>query len=300
MLALTGTTGFVGGHLLEAALGAGHTVRALVRRTQPARKGVTWIEGALDQPAALARLCESASAIVHIAGAVNAPTRAAFFTANAAGTRAMLAAAETASVSRFVQVSSLAAREPGLSDYGASKATADTAVLASPLSTVIVRPPAVYGPGDREMLALFRLARGGIVPVVGRGRFAIIHVADLAAALLALATAPVIGTFEIADGSPPFTQASFARAIGAALGRSVRIVPLPAALLPIGATFDTRIARARRHTPKLSHDRARYFAHPDWTANVAPLMATGLWRPTIAAAQGLAETAAWYRAAGWL
>ena len=300
ILALTGTTGFVGGQLLEAALGAGHTVRALVRRPQPAREGVTWIEGALDQPAALARLCEGTSTVIHVAGAINAPTRAAFFAANEAGTRALLAAAEAARTPRFVQVSSLAAREPGLSDYGASKAAADTAVCAAPLSTAIVRPPAVYGPGDRETLALFRLARGGIVPVVGQGRFSVIHVADLAAALLAIATATATATYEVADGSPPFTQASFAQAIAAALNRLIRIVPLPATLLPIGAAIDTAIARARGRTPKLSQDRARYFAHPDWTADPAPLIATGLWRPAIPAAQGLAETAAWYRAAGWL
>jgi len=301
-LALTGTTGFVGGHLLEAALGAGHTVRALVRRPQPAREGVTWIEGALDKPAPLARLCEGTSAIIHVAGAINAPTRAAFFAANEAGTRALLAAAKAARVPRFVQVSSLAARKPGLSDYGASKAAADAAVRAAPLSTAIVRPPAVYGPGDRETLALFRLARGGIVPVVGQGRFSVIHVADLAAALLALATATATATatYEVADGSPPFTQASFAQAIAATLNRHIRIVPLPATLLPIGAAIDTAIARARGHAPKLSQDRARYFAHPDWTADPAPLIATGLWRPAIPAAQGLAETAAWYRAAGWL
>lgn len=300
MLALTGTTGFVGGHLLDATLAAGHRVRALVRRLPPPREGVEWVEGALDDAAALARLCEGTEAVVHVAGAINAPNRAAFFAANEGGTRALLVAAEASGVLRFVQISSLAAREPGLSDYGASKAAADRAVLGSALSTAIVRPPAVYGPGDRETLALFRLAQGGIVPAVGTGRFSIIHARDLAAALLALAAATATGTFEVADGSPPFTQAIFARAVAAALGRRVRIVPLPAALLPIGAAMNTAIARARGHQPKLSHDRARYFAHPDWTANPAPLIATGLWTPMIPASRGLAQTADWYRAHEWI
>ncbi len=301
ILALTGTTGFVGGHLLDAALSAGHTVRALVRRSQRPRDGIEWIEGALDRPAALARLCEAADAVIHVAGAINAPTRAAFFAANRAGTEAVLAAAVAEGVPRFVQVSSLAAREPGLSDYGASKAAADDAVLAAPLSTAIVRPPAVYGPGDRETLALFRLAARGLVPAVGSGRFSIIYVDDLARALLALASGTAPGIFEIEDGTPVgFTQASFARAIAAALGRAVRIVQLPRALLPIGAALDTLAARATGRAPRLSHDRARYFAHPDWTADAAPLRATGLWHAQIPAARGLAETADWYRAAGWL
>lgn len=301
-LALTGITGFVGGHLLEAALAAGHSVRALVRRPQPPRAGVEWVEGALDAPAALARLCEGAEAVIHVAGAINAPTRAAFFAANADGTAALLVAAQAAGVPRFVQVSSLAAREPGLSDYGASKAAADAHASAAPLSTAIVRPPAVYGPGDRETLALFKLARGGIVPVVGPGRFSIVYVHDLATALLALASAPeVTGVFEVEDGTPGgFDQAAFVRAIAAAMGRRVRIVPLPAALLPLGAALDTSAARLTGRAPRLSRDRARYFAHPDWTANAAPLLATGLWSPAIPAAQGLAQTAAWYRTAGWL
>lgn len=301
MLALTGTTGFVGGHLLDAALAAGHGVRALVRRPQVPREDVAWIEGALDRLDALAGLCKGADAIIHVAGAINAPGRAAFFAANADGSAALLAAAQAARVPRFVQVSSLAAREPRLSDYGASKAAADAHVAAAPLSTAIVRPPAVYGPGDRETLAVFRLAKRGISPVVGTGRFSIVHVHDLAAALLALAAAPATGTFEVEDGTPGgFTQASFARAIAAALGRTVRIVPLPRALLPIGAALDTLAARATGRTPRLSRDRARYFAHPDWTADAAPLRATGLWHPRIPATRGLAETAAWYRAAGWL
>ena len=299
--ALTGTTGFVGGHLLEAALAAGHNVQALVRRPQPVRAGVTWVEGALGQPATLARLCEGADAVIHVAGAINAPTRAAFFAANADGTAGLLAAAGGARVQRFVQVSSLAAREPALSDYGASKAAADVLVQASALSAAIVRPPAVYGPGDRETLALFRLARGGVVPAVGAGRFSVIHVHDLAAALLALAAARATGIYEVEDGTPGgFTQAGFARAIAAALGRSVRVVPLPPALLPVGAALDTFAARLTGRAPKLSRDRARYIAHPDWTAIAAPLIATGLWRPAIPAAEGLAQTAAWYRAQGWL
>jgi len=262
------------------------------------------VEGGLDAPAALARLCESADAVIHVAGAINAPTRAAFFAANADGTAALIAAAQGARVPRFVQVSSLAAREPGLSDYGASKAAADAHVLVAPFSTAIVRPPAVYGPGDRETLALFKLARGGIVPVVGHGRFSIVHAHDLAAALLALALAAapaVTGVFEVEDGKPGgFDQAGFARAIATALGRRVRIVPLPAALLPLGAVLDTLASRVTGRAPKLSRDRARYFAHPDWTANAAPLLATGVWSPAISAARGLAETAAWYRAQGWL
>lgn len=294
---MTGATGFVGGHLLDAAAAAGHSVQALTRRAQLPRDGTTWIEGGLDHPAALARMCEGADAVIHVAGAINAADRAGFARSNIDGTRAVLAAA--ARVARFVQVSSLAAREPALSDYGWSKAAGDAAVRSARLAAAIVRPPAVYGPGDRETLALFRLA-GGVVPVIGGGRFSIVHAVDLAAALLAAIDAPP-ATYEVADATPGgFSQAEFARAVAAATGRRSRIVALPRGLLPIAAAFDTTLARLSGRAPRLSHDRARYFAHYDWVADAAPLIATGLWAPRIAATQGLAETAAWYRRAGWL
>lgn len=146
VLAITGATGFVGRRTLALALEAGHSVRALTRRPQPPQAGVTWVAGALDTPDALADLVRGADAVIHIAGVVNAPTPEGFTRGNIDGTRAVLAAAEAAGVGRFVHVSSLAAREPGLSQYGRSKAGAEDAVRASPLAWTMVRPPAVYGP----------------------------------------------------------------------------------------------------------------------------------------------------------
>src|SRR3546814_14244242 len=75
----------------------------------------------------------------------------------------MIAAAAAADVGRFVHVSSLAAREPELSAYGRSKAESEKLMAESGLDWAIVRPPAVYGPGDRESLELFRMAARGLV-----------------------------------------------------------------------------------------------------------------------------------------
>ena len=106
-IAMTGATGFVGGAVLARLLDEGHRVRALARRPQPARAGVTWIPGDLADLPALDALVKGADAILHIAGAINLPDRAAFFAANAEGTRALVAAARGAHVDRFVLVSSL-------------------------------------------------------------------------------------------------------------------------------------------------------------------------------------------------
>jgi nucleoside-diphosphate-sugar epimerase len=300
ILALTGATGFVGGALLEQALAAGHQVRALARRTQPEREGVTWVAGALDDAAALSALVSTADAVVHVAGAVNAPDRAGFAAANVAGTRAVVEAAKIRGVARFVHVSSLAARAPTLSNYGWSKAGAEAEVAASGLDWTIVRPPGVYGPGDMEQRDLFRAARRGVVPLPPNGRLSIIHVDDLARLLLTLAEQPGAGPHAIYEPASPdgaLRYTDFARAIAAAVGRRALPLPLPAALLRLAARGD---ALVRGTNAKLTADRVAYMVHPDWTADPAKAPPPELWRARIGATEGLAATARWYRAQGLL
>ena len=291
--AVTGGTGFVGQRVLALSVAP---VRALTRTVQPTRSQVAWVRGDLADHAALSRLCEGASAVIHIAGVVNARDRAAFDAGNVAGTATVLAAARDAGVRRFVHVSSLAAREPQLSDYGASKAAAEALVAASGLDWVTVRPPAVYGPGDREMLALFRLAAKGLA-VAPNGRISIIHVDDLARALLALAVdGPSRTVLEIDDGrADGYSHAEFARALGAAL-----VVPLPAMALGLGASVAAAWARIGGGLPVLSRDRARYIAHPDWVARGGNAALAGVWAPQFDMAAGFADTMAGYRAKGWI
>jgi nucleoside-diphosphate-sugar epimerase len=297
-LALTGATGFVGSHLLDRALGEGHEVRALTRRAQPPRQGVTWIDGALDRPAALATLVAGADAVIHVAGILNAPDAAGFEAGNVAGTAAILAASEAARVGRFVHVSSLAAREPNLSMYGASKARSEALVAGSSLSSAIVRPPAVYGPGDRETLDLFKMARRGLVVVPPPGRLSLIHVDDLAALLLALAASDTSLLVEPDDGRRGgWSHVEFAEALGGAVGRHVRTVSAPRLVLALAARVD-RLVRGGK--AKLTPDRAAYFCHPDWTVAPDRAAPVGLWSPVVETHVGLTETARWYRTHGWL
>ena len=300
ILAVTGGTGFVGSRLLDLAAQAGHRVRALTRRPQPPRDGVDWIEGSLEDRAALERLVEDSNAIVHVAGVINAPDAAGFDRANVDGTLAMLAAATAAGTRRFVHVSSLAAREPKLSNYGASKARAEELVERSGLDWAIVRPPAVYGPGDRETLELFRMAKAGLVLLPPRGRMSVIHVDDLARLLLALAEReePSRLILEPHDGRPEgWTHREFAQALGRAVGRRAIALATPRALVRLGAALDRLV---RRDRAKLTPDRAAYFCHPDWVVSHAKAPPPELWRPQVPTEQGLAATAASYREQGWL
>src|SRR5690348_6232141 len=132
-LAITGGTGFVGSHLVDVALAAGHDIVALTRREQPPRERLTWIAGDLHDRSALEQLVDEADAAIHVAGVISAHTAAAFEKGNVEGTLSMLAAATAGGVRRFVHVSSLAAREPNLSLYGNSKARAEDLVMSSGL-----------------------------------------------------------------------------------------------------------------------------------------------------------------------
>lgn len=300
VIALTGGTGFVGAATIDAALAAGHQVRALTRRPQPAREGVAWIEGALDAPDSLAALCAGADSALHIAGVVNAPDKAGFVAGNINGTQAMIDAARGAGVKRFIHVSSLAARKPGLSNYGWSKQQAEERVTASGLDWIMVRPPAVYGPGDTEMLDLFRMAARGLVLLPPRGRISVVHVADLAQLLVRLAAGAgdAGAVYEVDDGEPQgWSHAEFADALGDAVGRKVRSLHAPRLALALAAQGDRIIRGAKA---KLTPDRARYMAHSDWTARRDHLPPGQLWQPQIATREGLAATARWYRAKGWL
>jgi nucleoside-diphosphate-sugar epimerase len=299
-LAITGGTGFVGSHLIDAALAAGHEIKALTRREQPDRDGVDWVLGDLGTRDALEWLVDEADAIIHVAGTINAPNAAGFEKGNVAGTLAMLAAATAGGLRRFVHVSSLAAREPKLSHYGGSKARAEELVHSSGLDWAIVRPPAVYGPGDRETLELFRMAKLGLMLMPPKGRVSVIHADDLARLLLALAApaAPSSMLIEPDDGKPGgWTHREFARALAVAVGTRAAVVSSPGILLRLAARADQLL---RGEKAKLTADRAAYFSHRNWVVEPKRAAPPQLWRPQIPTERGLTDTAAWYRAQGWL
>lgn len=299
-IALTGGTGFVGSHFLDAAVQAGHQVHALTRRPQPHRDCVTWVEGSLQDADSLRQLVTGCTSLVHVAGIINARDPSEFQRGNVEGTLAMLAAATAAGISRFVHVSSLAAREPKLSLYGATKARSEELVQRSGLDWAIVRPPAVYGPGDRETLDLFRMAKLRLMLLPPKGRVSLIHVDDLARLLLALVEKerPSHIVLEPDDGRPEgWSHKQLGKAIGDAVGRRNLSLSMPGAMLRLGAVVDQAVRRGRA---KLSADRAAYFSHRDWVVDPAHRPSADLWRPRIATEEGLAGTARWYRDHGWL
>ena len=301
-IALTGATGFVGQAVLDEVAVRGLAVRALTRRAQEAREPVEWVAGSLADPSSLAELVRGADAVLHIAGLTSAPDPAAFAPANVAGTAALIETMKAARVKRLVFVSSLAAREPGLSAYGASKAEAERLVEASGLNWTIVRPPGVYGPRDVDYFEMFRTARLGFIPLPPRGASSIIHVADLARLLLDLVDAPPAlvrhRLFEPDDGREGgWSHKELAQAIGKAVGRERIFAPhLPKRLMQLAARFD-RLARDDK--ARLTADRVGYMAHPNWVSRSAHKVPPAVWTPAIPGPRGLAEAARWYRDNDW-
>lgn len=306
-VAVTGASGFVGTHVLDRLVADGHTVRVLAHRTPPrCNSAVTTIRGGLDDPAALAELVRGADVVVHAAGVVAAAREATFHEVNAEGTRRLAEAAREAGVSRFLLLSSLAARRPDLSAYAASKKAAEDALAeVDGIAWDALRPPAVYGPGDRQVLMFFRLLKHGIgvLPAGDSARVSVIHVADLADAVMAwLDTETGSGdVYELADG---FRNGYTWRTLIDAAARELTIEPKymtpPQGLLRVLSHGLRAWARLTGGVPFLTPDKLRELRHTDWVCRDDRFPRRTGWRPRIALGEGLRATLAWYQARGWL
>jgi nucleoside-diphosphate-sugar epimerase len=267
------------------------------------------VTGDLDDQAALSRLVAGANVVIHAAGLIKARDRAAFFAANAQGAeRLALAIANAAGgetgAGRMILVSSLVARSPRLSDYAASKRGGEDAareILGERL--MAVRPPAIYGPGDRETLALFKLAGASpIMPLPDdpSARLALTHVDDVVARLVAAVGegwAP--GVFALGGARPEgYAWREIFMCAGAAMGRAPALAPVPPWLIRVAAIISENAGRLRGSPAIFNRGKARELLHPDWSVGAdeqAPGAACWLDLPT-----GFDRTVSWYRSAGWL
>ena len=318
---VTGGTGFVGAHLVQALRARGDEVTCLVRNAAKAQahgwSDVRVIRGDLDDAAALAQGCENAEVIYHVAGRISARDLDEFMRANRDGTANVLEAAGSAWPGRFVLVSSLAAGGPTtpgqpidesrppspVTPYGQSKLAAEVLVKAMARAWTIVRPPAVYGEWDREFLKVFRLARLGFAPVFGDGsqELSVIYAGDLATALVAAAVTPAAANRTYYAAHPAVTTSrALVRSIGRAMGREVRVLPLPGPLARGLLWTIGSIAHATRRATLLSADKAAEFLAPAWTCRADALLHDTGWRARTDLETGLRRTATWYHSEGWL
>lgn len=295
---VTGASGFIGGNFARSAAERGAQVTALVRDERRAahlaKQGIRLVPGDLGDVSALAMACRAADAIVHLAGTVTATRDLDFFHTNAIGTlRLAEAAARQPHPPRFVYCSSLSAGGPcaphapltegdaarPVSRYGQSKLAGELAVraLSAKLSAAIVRPPIVYGHGDRQFLPLLvRMVRSRLVLLPGRGilgTYSLVHVDDLCRALWVLASRPSVhlcdedqaaGLFYVADGTPyqiPDIAAQLAQHLRMPAPKTVRA---PWAAVTSAAALTGLMARLGGPAATLTYDKVRELRHPYW------------------------------------
>jgi len=303
IVAITGATGFAGRHAVAELLARGHRLRALVRNPDKAGlpDAVDMVTGDLADGAALARLVDGAHAVLHLAGALTALDRDGYFRVNEQGTRALAEAALAARIGRFVHVSSLAARQPQLSAYAASKRAGEEVVRArmDELNAILIRPPAVYGPGDRGTLPLIKELTRPVAAIPGprEARFSLIHGGDLARILAMAIGNDVQGLHEVSDGKAGgYGWPDLILAGSALRGAPIRAVFLPRAIPATVATLAEGFSRLTGRPGMVNRGKIAELYHPDWVARDGAL---ALADP-VPFDRGFAETVAWYRNAGWL
>jgi len=324
---VTGGSGFLGSYVAEQLDSQGHTVRALVRPKSDKRvleklRNVEFAAGSIEDKASLAGAVKDVDAIIHAAGLVKARTPGEFFQTNAQGTRNLLEAAEAHApgLKRFVYVSSLAAMGPSadgkpISDdaephpvthYGRSKLEGERAVLAAKdrLPVTVLRPPAIYGPRDREMLAFFRSIQNGVLPVLGDGKntLSLIYGPDCASACVLAATsdAPSGRAYFVEDGEAHVWREALAD-VERALGRRARLrFGLPLAVVAAAALGSELYGKIANKAVMLTRDKVNELKQSHWVCSGEGARKDLGWTPKTQWKAGVAECVQWYRKEGWL
>ncbi len=333
LVLVTGSNGFVGSHLVEALLAEGYRVRCMVRRTsdlglvqhlrgEPTQAGqVEWVYGDVTDPASVRQAVEGVQAVCHFGARTRAVGEATYQRVNAGGTETMLAAcAEVArGLERFVYCSSAAGMGPSngvrpreetdppepLTYYGRSKVAAEAVVrrYADRLPVTIVRPTAVYGPRDRDILTYFQLMKWRLSLRLGRGQrwLSLIYVRDLVRLTLRLLEDPaaVNQAYNACDGIA-YTWDDVAAEIERALGRRALKVVLPMAVLKPMSWAAIALARLTGQSPLLHEQRLIEIRQQAWLFSGEKARRELGFEPAYPLPKAVAETVAWYRNEGWL
>ena len=314
---VTGATGFIGRHLVERLAADGWRVRVVQRPESQgsAPAGVEVVRAALMSPA-LAPAFAGAAAVIHLAGRTAAPSIDAYLAANARATAEVARACRDAGA-RLVHVSSQAAAGPApasrplteadeprpCSPYGISKLAGERAVRETPdLTWTIVRPVAVYGPGDRGFLPLFKLACGGWAVIPGRAEacYTLVHVRDLVRQVAGAAERPeALGEVFFLGHPALHTARSLAAALGRACERRVRTVVVPAPAL-YAAALAGDVGAWLGHPLALDRSKYRELMSGGFACEVKKARQVLGVEPGIDLEDGFAETARWYREKGWI
>jgi nucleoside-diphosphate-sugar epimerase len=292
---VTGATGFIGQRLVTSLVAQGQRVQAMVRpEKQPDSRipdGCEQIPVSLTDVDSLTGILAGSSAVIYCVGSVRGRKGADFAMANIAGVKAILDALERSGrAPPLLLLSSLAASRPELSDYARSKYEGEKLLLNnSTLPWTIFRPPAVYGPGDREMLPILKLIRRGLLAHAGPldQRLSLLHVDDLVDACVTWLSMPqrcLHQTYSIDDGTPGgYSWATIGEAVGQG---KLRVLKLPRFLLESTARVNLLLSRILNYAPMLSPGKVRELIQPEWLGDNSDFTAATGWEPSLDLSRG--------------
>jgi nucleoside-diphosphate-sugar epimerase len=322
---VTGASGFLGGHVAEVLSARGEHVRALVRKTSNRKHlaklaGVELFEGSVEQVERVREAVEGVDAIVHCAGIVKARSTDEFFAVNVGGTSNLIEAARKRgkTLRRFVQVSSLEAcgpssdgapvppdQESPVTAYGRSKLAAEKVVLSArdEMSVVILRPAAIYGPRDVEILDAFKSVKRGLFPVIngGRSKTIFVYATDCAEACVRAIDADVPSgrTYFVDDGCGAIDMRQMFADFERALGKKALRAALPMPVLMTVARGVEAFGRLTNRPVMLTREKANMLLQ-DWVCSSESTRTELGWQPKVPWSEGVPRAVAWYRQNGWL
>jgi len=322
---VTGGNGFIGSHLVEELLKRGNEVHCLVRKTSDLRflssLKVTLVYGTLTQKSILNKVVAEKDYIYHLSGLKRARKKEPYYEVNHIGTQNLIDACARYNphVRKFVFVSSLAACGPSpdghpineeeecvpITCYGKSKLLGEQAVLKwkDNISVVIVRPPVVYGPRDRDLLSYFRWINRGISLIIGKGKgcLSLCYVKDLVSGILMAGehAASSSQVYFIADDQT-FSWNAVSACIARCIGKRVLTIHLSKPMISSLSFLMEGISFFTRKPVVLNREKILEASQPYWVCDVSKAKSELGFKPAFTLRNGIRATVGWYRKEGWL
>ncbi|MBL4601549.1 MAG: NAD-dependent epimerase/dehydratase family protein [Emcibacteraceae bacterium] len=302
-IALTGATGFVGKHLLKELLSQGHLINALTRRSQPPQDNVNWIMGDLKNKPALKELVSGVDVIINVAGLVKANSKNKFLAANATAVSTLLEQINSnKKTPHFIQISSLSAREPQISDYAFSKYQGEENLKNNSISLnwTMVRPPGIYGPEDTETLKIFKMLKWhlALFPASRHNRVSWVHVSDLVKAIsLLIVNKKYFGKIiNVDDGREDgYSHEEFMATASELLNIKPLKITIPKFILKVIGHINDTVGRILGYSPMVSAKKVNELCHSNWICDKKSSFKDDEYKTKFNLKDGLKQTLDWYK-----